>query len=76
MERILRFKMDSKLGNKNGLKHDDNSLKQLKTANPNSQWAYIRKGLYKYWKNIWVRDLGAYFQEGLFLERLIIGILW
>ena len=33
------------LDHKNSLKHDDNSLKQLKTANSNSLWAYIREGL-------------------------------
>ena len=33
------------LDNKNNLKHTDNSLKQRKTANPNSLWAYIREGL-------------------------------
>ena len=42
---ILGFKM----GWTNGLKHEDNSLKQLTlkqlTANPNSPWAYIREGL-------------------------------
>ena len=31
--------------NKNRLKQKDNSLKQLKTTNPNSPWAY-------YWKDI------------------------
>ena len=34
-----------KLDKKNGLKHEDNSLTQLKTANPNCPWAYIREGL-------------------------------
>ena len=35
------------LDNKNSLKHEDNSLKQLKTAtcNPSSPQAYILKGL-------------------------------
>ena len=33
------------LDNKNGLKYEDNSLKQLKTANTNSLWAYIQEGL-------------------------------
>ena len=33
------------LGNKNSLKHYENSLKQLKTANTNSPWAYIREGV-------------------------------
>ena len=44
MEGILRFKMGW-LDNKNSLKHYENSLKQLKTANTNSPWAYIREGL-------------------------------
>ena len=29
------------LDNKSNLKHEDNSLKQLKRANPNSLWAYM-----------------------------------
>ena len=33
------------LDNKNSLRDVDNSLKQLKTANPNSPWAYIWEGL-------------------------------
>ena len=33
------------LDNKNSLKHKDNSLKQLKTASPNSPWANIWEGL-------------------------------
>ena len=32
------------LDNKNSLIHCKNSLKQLKTANANSPWAYIREG--------------------------------
>ena len=31
--------------NKNSLKEEDNSLKQLKIASTNSPWAYIREGL-------------------------------
>ena len=34
------------LDNKNSLKHDENSLKQLETANAKSPWAYIREGLF------------------------------
>ena len=38
--------MGSWLGlNKNSLKHYENSLQQLKTANNNSTWAYIRQSL-------------------------------
>ena len=38
--------MGSWLGlNKNSLKHHENSLQQLKTANNNSTWAYIRQSL-------------------------------
>ena len=33
------------LHNKNSLKHYENSLKQLKTTNANSPWAYILEGL-------------------------------
>ena len=33
-----------RLVNKNGLKHYENSLKQLKTSSTNSPWAYIREG--------------------------------
>ena len=33
------------LDNKNSLKHYENSLKQLKTANRNRPWAYIREGI-------------------------------
>ena len=32
------------LENKNSQQHKDNSLKQLKTANPKSPWTYIREG--------------------------------
>ena len=32
------------LNNKNSQKHYDNSQKQLKTANSNSPWAYLREG--------------------------------
>ena len=31
--------------NKNSIKHYENSLKTLKTSNPNSPWAYIQEGL-------------------------------
>ena len=31
--------------NKNGLKHYENNLKQLKTASINIPWAYIQEGL-------------------------------
>ena len=62
---------------KKGLKHEDNSLQLLKTANLNSPWFYIREGL------LLEGDLrprlgggggGAYFRDSLFLEGLIIGI--
>ena len=33
------------LDNKNGPKHYEDSLKQLKTVTTNSPWAYIREGL-------------------------------
>ena len=33
------------LDNKNSLKHEDTNLNQLKTANPNSLWAYFWEGL-------------------------------
>ena len=60
--------------NKNSLKHQENSLKQLKTSNPNSPWAYFREGLlserYYFASEIW----GTYFREGLFSAGLIIGI--
>ena len=39
------FAFQNGLDNKNGLKHEDNSPKQLQTANPNSPWAYMREGL-------------------------------
>ena len=50
----------------------DNSLKQLKTANPNRPWAYIPEGLLSegcFANEIW----GAYFRGGRGV--LIIGIL-
>ena len=73
-EPILRFKMGW-LDNKNSLKHYENRLlKQLNTANTNSPWAYIRDGLLSE-GFLRLRFRGAYFREGLFLERLIIGIL-
>ena len=55
------------------LKHHENSLKQLKTANTTSPWAYIREELSEgfFASEIW----RAYFREGLFLEGFIIGIL-
>ena len=34
------------LDNQNSLKHEDNSLKHLQTANLNSLWAYIREGVF------------------------------
>ena len=34
------------LDNKNISKNDENRLKQLKTANPNSRWADIRRGFF------------------------------
>ena len=34
-----------RLKSKNSQQHKDNSLKQLKTANPKSPWPYIREGL-------------------------------
>ena len=34
------------LDNKNCLKDEDNSPKQLKTASTNSPWAYVREGLF------------------------------
>ena len=47
------------LDNKNSLKHNDNSLKQLKTANPNSPRAYIREGLLSegYWPFVYYRRI-------------------
>ena len=62
------------LDNKNSLKRYKNSLKQLKTANTNSQWAYILEGLLSE-GFLRLRFGGVYFWEGLFLEGLIIGML-
>ena len=61
------------LDNKNSLKHYENSLKQLKTANTNSPWFYIREGLFS--EGFLRLRFGDYFREGLFLEGPIIGIL-
>ena len=54
------------LDNKNSVKRCENSLKQLKTANTNTPWAYIREGL------LWEGFLRLRF-GGLFLEGLIFG---
>ena len=58
------------LDNKNSLEHKDNSLKQLKTANPNSLWALFSGGriIGGFFAS------GAYFREGLFLEGPVFGI--
>ena len=54
-----------------GLKLEDNSLKQLSLT---VQWLVFGTAYYR--KDIFTSEiLGAYFREGLFLERLIIGIL-
>ena len=55
-------------------KHEDNSKKQLKTAHHNSVHGLIFEGLVI--GRIFASEiLGAYFQGGIFLEGLIIGIL-
>ena len=51
------------LGNKNSLKHEDNSLKQLKTANTNSPWALLGRAYYR--KDICISDFGSLFSGGL-----------
>ena len=70
LEGILGFKFG--LDNKNSLKHEDNSLKQFKTANRITPWAYIREGLLS--EGYLCLRLGgggggggglAYFREGL-----------
>ena len=57
---------------KNGLKHEVNSLKQLKTTHPNSPRAYIREGLLsKVFLRIRFGGLifgRAYFRRGLVSE--------
>ena len=45
LEGILCFKIMVGLDNKNSSKDNKNSLKQVKTANPNSPWAFIWEGL-------------------------------
>ena len=80
------------LDNKNSSKDNKNSLKQVKTANPNSPWAFIWEGLPGIIGRIFASEFwGAYFREGLLLlllffffffffwgggGGLIIGILW
>ena len=52
-----------------------NSLKQLKIANINSPWVYIREGLLSerfFASGIW----GTYFREGLFFIYLFIFFFW
>ena len=61
------------LDNKNSLKYNDSSLERLKTANPNSPWAYIREGLLS--EGYLRLRFGGLFSGGLIFERLIIGIL-
>ena len=51
------------LDDKNSLKRKENSLKQLKTANPNSPWAYIRESLLSE-GFLQLRFGGAYFSGG------------
>ena len=51
--------------NKNSLKHKDNSLKQLETANPNNPWACVQGG--SLLEGLLCLRFGAYFREGLFL---------
>ena len=73
LEGILHFNAKwAGLGNKNSLKHEDNSLKQLKTANTNSPWAYTWESLLsegylylRFWEFIFRR---AYFWRGLLSE--------
>ena len=62
------------LDNKNGLKHYENSLKQLKTASTNSPWPYIREGLLSE-GFLRLRFWGAYFWGGLLSELYGISIL-
>ena len=65
------FAFQNGLGStKNSLKHKDNSLKQLKTANPNSPWAYTWGGGGGYYrKDIFVSEIwGVYFRRGLLSE--------
>ena len=70
MEGILRFKMGWSR---------QNSLKQLKTANPNSPWAYIQEGFIGriFESEIWGGGR-AYFWESLFWRGLseLFSTLW
>ena len=74
LEELLHSKWVG-LDKKNGLKHEGNNLKQLKTTNPNSPWAYIHKHLgiigRKFVSEIWGADFGrAYFWRVYFWRGL------
>ena len=58
------------LGNKNNLKHDENSLKQLQLHHKRP-WAYIRKGLLSE-GFLRLRFWGTYFWEGLFFTVAVV----
>ena len=64
-EGIFSFQNGLVNNNLNILKHQDYSLEQLKTANINSPWAHIRKGLLV---EGYLHQLGAYFPRGLLME--------
>ena len=52
----VAFKNGLAVKGKNNQQHKDNSLKQLKKANPKSPWPYIREGLLS----------GSFSRDGLF----------
>ena len=63
------------LDNKNGLKHYENSLKQLKTASTKSLWAYIREALLSEGFLRLRFGGGLIFGRAYFWGGLIIGIV-
>ena len=54
--------------NKNGLNHEDNSLKQL-TPSPNSPWVHIQEGLSEGYMRL--RFGGLIFRRAYFLRGLL-----
>ena len=59
--------------NKNSLKHQENSLKQLKTASTNIQWAYIWEGVLL--EGYLRLRFGGFIYWKAYFWGLIIGIL-
>ena len=72
LEGIFRFKIVWAC-NKNSSKDHENSLKQVKTANRNTAWAYLGRLIIG---RIFASEiLGAYFREGLFIYLFVIIII-